>query len=282
MADENSKPQILPEVQVDVSKFFDTKISIFESQEKRLEKLLKIVRAYSDSYKLSKERALSALFVEVPDVVDQKHTPLPLTTENAFNEKVNSGNVAESILHKVERKHTISELDEEESIVTPSSDLVYDKRWNHSLKVQFVIMEPQKYGLKTFDGSNSVVDAILTHEPEWAKRETRAAILAKIAPTISKLVKRRRLFKLRVKGSKADFNYVSGRWFDLNGIIKPEYKRAIEHLQTVGSEKTLAPVRAGANSEVDERNGGHPSTNAAGTLNGSISLNEHPNPTIFK
>ena len=273
MSDVNSNPGILSEIQNDVSKFFDMKIGILEHQELRLERLLESVRLYSTSYKDSKNRALSSLQAKGEPVTQPNDTVAFPEIDNRNKEEARGNR--EDKRRETPTKIELGRLfeDEQESVTFPSSDLLYDKKWNHSQKVQFVTLEPHRYGVKTFDGSNSVVDAILTHEPEWGKRESRAAILSKIAPTISKLVKRKKIVKLKVKGSKAEFRYISKRWFGYNDVIKAEYVQVVADLELVGAEKKLTPVRAGANAKSETNIGEKASKDAPDNEVGLIRQN---------
>ena len=69
------------------------------------------------------------------------------------------------------------------------------------------------------------------------------------------------------------------RWYDQKGIIKPEYKAAIAHLEQIAPEKKLAPVPAGANNAKSDTVEGKPSVDAVSTQNGFMRhteiLNSH-------
>lgn len=154
----------------------------------------------------------------------------------------------------------------------------YNPNWSHAQKVKYVADRPQKYGAKTLKGSGGIVDAILKEQPDWLNEMPNSAtgprgtLIGKIAPIISRMVDpdNRQLIKLRTKGTKNEFHFISADWFiDKDETkVKPEYAEAVAGLEPIPSEKKLAPAGAGASAESDTDLGEKPSGDAAEKLNG--------------
>lgn len=69
------------------------------------------------------------------------------------------------------------------------------------------------------------------------------------------------------------------RWYDQKGIIKPEYKAAIAHLERIAPEKKLAPAGTGANNAksdtVEEKPSIDAVSNQSGFMRHTEILNSH-------
>ena len=154
----------------------------------------------------------------------------------------------------------------------------YSAQWTHAQKIKYVVDRPEKYKVNTLKGSGGIVDAILVEQPEWINEMSdsvtgrRGTLIAKLAPIISRMVDvdNKQLIKLRARGTKNEFHFVSVDWFiDRDETrVKPEYADRIANLELVPSEKKLAPVTAGANAESETNVGEKPSRDAAEKLNG--------------
>ena len=158
----------------------------------------------------------------------------------------------------------------------------YSAQWTHAQKIKYVVDRPEKYNVNTLKGSGGIVDAILVEQPEWINEMSdsvtgkRGTLIAKLAPIISRMVDvdNKQLIKLRAKGTKNEFHFVSVDWF-INrdeARVKPEYADRIANLELAPSEKKLAPAGSGANNaKSDSDVGGKPSEDAAVKLNGHSS-----------
>ena len=253
----------LNEVQRSVLGFVETKIGVLEHQRERLRKLLEKTDSSLSGFQEYRNDILGVSPAQVPEA-----SPTTATQP----EHTHSGALHSGASQPIQPEQEQDDLQEGES---------FNPLWLTSQKILFVVSNPGKYGVTTFVGAPGITDAILQEQPDWLTVEPRNSIIAKVGPVVSKLIGKNRLVKLRKKGTKKEFHFIDKKWFQADGSVKPEYKELISDLEQV-PENELAPVPAGANGEVTERNGGHPSMDAAGTQKGLISLNGHPNPTIFE
>jgi len=97
----------------------------------------------------------------------------------------------------------------------------YNKSWTLSEKALYIIKNPKKYNKETITGSNDVINAIISEEPERAQDIN--TLKSSVPSTVSRLIGKD-VLKLSLKGGNNDTHLIPKEW--VNNPIS-EAKRAI-------------------------------------------------------
>ncbi|MGA0557852.1 hypothetical protein ACO2Q8_14440 [Larkinella sp. VNQ87] len=231
MVDSTNNSTKLPEgIEQDFFKFYEEKIHHIKKEIAEMDKNIE---------QMTQERKKKGLALEYYENLSLTHT-LPTVQLNKFEVKVSSSNIVE--------------------ILTDKS--VYNPEWTHAEKIKFITNQP---GASIFRVPQ-IVEEIKKIDLNW-KDVSYKTIYEKIAPTVSRMVVRGDILKVRSLKNEIDFGFVNKTRFDENLQVKPEYTEALKDYEVIVSEKKLPPAPTGGNVE-SKTDGEKPLADAAEELNG--------------